>query len=178
MHAIIKKGLLLLALVLPLLLAGCGEQDKSAPPKGGKYIGQPAPDFTLADMQGQKVTLAQLKGKVVLLNFWATWCPPCREEMPSMERLHQQFKDQGLVMLAVNVEDNGFQAVTSFLNQTPYSFPILLDRKAEVQNLYQVFRFPETLLIDRNGVVVDRLIGGRDWMSKPLVKKINFLLNG
>jgi len=178
MHGTLKKGLLLLTLVLPLLVS-CGEQQQqSSTPLGEKYIGQPAPDFTLADMQGQQVTLAQLRGKVVLLNFWATWCPPCREEMPSMERLHQQFKDQGLVMLAVNVEQNGYQAVSNFLDRTPYSFSILLDDKADVQNLYHVYRFPETFLIDRNGNVVEKLTGGRDWMSESLVKKINFLLNG
>ena len=129
-------------------------------------------------MQGKQVTLSQFRGKVVILNFWATWCPPCREEMPSMERLYKHFEEKGLVMLAVNVEQNGFQAVSSFLNQTPYQFPILLDTNAEVQNLYQVFRFPESFLIDRNGNVVDKIIGGRDWMSGSIVKKVNFLLNG
>ena len=95
-----------------------------------------------------------------------------------MESLSQQYKDQGLVLLAVNVEEDGFQAVSSFLNKTPYSFPILLDTAADVQNLYQVYRFPESFLIDRNGILVDKIIGGRDWMSPPILAKINFLLNG
>ena len=95
-----------------------------------------------------------------------------------MEKLHQAFKDDGLVMLAVNVEENGFQAVSSFLNRTPYSFPILLDINVEAQNRYQVYRFPESFLIDRNGTVVENIVGGRNWMSAPMVKKIKFLLKG
>ena len=95
-----------------------------------------------------------------------------------MEKLYQTFKDQGLVMLAVNVEENGFQVVSNFLKQSPHSFPILLDLNAQAQNLYQVYRFPETFLIDRNGILVERIIGARDWMSESIVQKINFLLNG
>jgi thiol-disulfide isomerase/thioredoxin len=90
------------------------------------------PTSHLSDMQGNQVTLSQFRGKVVLLNFWATWCPPCREEMPSMEQLHQRYKDQGLVMLAVNVEKDGYQAVSRFLEGKNYTFPILLNTAAEV----------------------------------------------
>ena len=179
MHNLLKPGLLVLMSIFLLLLAGCKDQPQSTQqPRSGSYIGNPAPDFTLTDMQGKQVTLAQFRGKVVILNFWATWCPPCREEMPSMERLSQQFKDQGLVLLAVNVEEDGFEAVSSFLNKNPYSFPILLDTAVDVQNLYQVYRFPESFLIDRNGNVVDKIIGGRDWMSAPILAKIKLLLNG
>ncbi len=179
MHRLFQTGLLLLTVIFLLLISGCSDQpQQSSQPPQGSYIGNPAPDFTLTDMQGRQVTLSQFRGKVVLLNFWATWCPPCREEMPSMERLYQRFKEQGLVMLAVNVEENGFQAVSSFLSRHPHSFPILLDSNADAQNLYRVYRFPESFLIDRNGNVVDKIIGGRDWMSEPIVKKINFLLNG
>jgi len=179
MYRLIKNGLLLVALIPLLPLVGCSDQPQSSQPtQTVNFIGKPAPDFSLTDMQGQRVTLAQFHGKVVILNFWATWCPPCREEMPSMERLSQQFKDQGLVILAVNIEQNGYPAVSSFLKRTPYSFPILLDINAAVQNLYQIYRFPESFLIDRNGNVVDKIIGGRNWMSGSMMKKINFLLNG
>jgi peroxiredoxin len=95
-----------------------------------------------------------------------------------MEALHQKYKDKGLVMLAVNVDENGAAAVKKFLQKTPYSFPILIDTKNVAQKSYGVFRFPESFIIDRNGVVVEKIIGGRDWMSDGAFKLIEFLLNG
>lgn len=167
------------ALVAVFSLVACDDSSTQVQklPQGG-LIGQSAPELTLTDMQGQEVSLSQFRGKVVILNFWATWCPPCREEMPSMEKLHRDYQDKGLVMLAVNVEQNGKEVVADFLKKTPYSFPILLDGDQTVQNSYGVFRFPESFIIDRNGVVVERIIGGRDWLSGPTFKVINFLLNG
>jgi len=112
------------------------------------------------------------------LNFWATWCPPCREEKPTMEQLYQQKKDDGLVILAINVEENPHQVVSQYLLQHSYSFPILLDGiKAEVQGLYGVFRYPESFIIDRDGAVVEHIIGGRDWMENPTYRLIESLLN-
>ncbi len=166
-------------LSLVLLVGGC-DSSVSQPPSvaRGGLIGQQAPELTLTDMQGQPVSLAQFRGQVVILNFWATWCPPCREEMPSMERLYQDNRDKGLVMLAVNVEANGQQAVSQFLQRHPYSFPVLLDNEATAQKAYGVFRFPESFIIDRNGVVVEKIVGGRNWLSGPTFKLVDFLLNG
>ncbi len=167
--------------VLLLSVSGCDRPSADSPElssAGGSLVGNPAPDIATVDMQGNKVTLSQYRGKVVILNFWATWCPPCREEMPSMEALHKALSDKGLVMLAVNVEENGKDAVGEFLKKTPYSFPILLDEDAAIQNTYKVFRFPESFIIDKNGVVVEKIIGGRDWMRGTTFKTIDFLLNG
>ncbi|WP_303720555.1 TlpA disulfide reductase family protein [Malonomonas rubra] len=177
MRSMIIKGLVLFCL---LLLVGCSEQSEQPQGQGnvGTGKGQLAPNFTLTDMQGKSVSLADMKGKVVLLNFWATWCPPCREEMPSMEMLHRKFKDDGLVILAVNVEENSGPVVQTFLQSNPYTFRILLDGEAKVQNLYKVFQFPETFIIDRNGMVVEKVIGAIDWMGGPAFKLINFLLKG
>ena len=183
------KTLLLLSCGF-VLLVGCSEQQSeqsekpqttaapttSAAPATPQTIA--APDITLPDIQGNQVSLSDLKGKVVLLNFWATWCPPCKEEMPSMEQLYRRFKDQGLVILAVNIEQEGQQAVPAFLQKTPYTFPILLDTEAVAQNTYKVFKFPETFIIDRNGNVVEKVIGAIDWTSPKALKFINFLLNG
>lgn len=144
-----------------------------------KVPGNPeAPEFNLEDQDGNFLKMSDYKGKVVIVNFWATWCPPCREEMPSMERLYREFESQGLVMLAVNVEANGKQMVAKFLQKTPHSFPILLDSDNIAQNAYGVFRFPESYIIDRNGVVVEKIIGGRDWMSGSIFKLIKFLISG
>ncbi|MDA3903764.1 MAG: TlpA disulfide reductase family protein [Desulfuromusa sp.] len=165
-------------LLTVFLLASCDNSTSVQPVSPGGLVGKVAPDFTLTDMQGQQVSISQFRGKVVILNFWATWCPPCREEMPSMEKLYRDHQDQGLVMLAVNVEENGKGLVSKFLQKTPYSFPILLDSENTAQNAYGVFRLPESFIIDRNGIVVEKIIGGRDWLSGPTFKLINFLLNG
>ena len=160
------------------LLTGCNNSTSEPQVTVENSADKIAPDFTLTDMDGQQVSLSQFRGKVVILNFWATWCPPCREEMPSMEKLYRDYKDKGLVMLAVNVDDNGRKAVEKMLHKTPYTFPILLDNKQVAQKTYGVFRFPESFIIDRNGVVVEKIIGGRNWLSGSTFKLINFLLNG
>ncbi len=180
MHLKALKCLLLIACV-SFVLFGCGEQQGGQPQLSagaGTGKGQAAPNFTLTNMQGQQVSLADLKGKVVIVNFWATWCPPCREEMPSMEMLYRKYKDQGLEILAVNAEKDGARLVRKFLQKTPYSFPILLDEGADVQNLYKVFRFPETFIVDRKGNIVEQVTGAIDWTSGPALKLIKSLLNG
>lgn len=179
-------GLILACVLAGVLLVGCNNEPSSekegeaqaAPAAPAGMIGLPAPDFTLTDMQGQQVSLSQFRGKIVILNFWATWCPPCVEEMPSMEQLYREFKDKDLVVLAVNVESSGQEAVSEFLAKKSYSFKILLDPDAEIQNTYGVFRLPESFLIDRNGVVVEKVIGGRNWRLGDLYEKISFLLQG
>lgn len=168
----------IVTLLTLLLLSGCDNSTPEQPLKTVSSESKVAPDFTLMNMQGEPVSLSQYRGKVVILNLWATWCPPCREEMPSMEGLYRKYKDQGLVILAVSADENGKKAVSQFLQRTPYSFPILLDSDSVVQNAYGVFRFPESFIIDRNGIVVKKIIGGHNWMSGSTFELINFLLNG
>lgn len=167
-----KISALVVVAVGLLLLAACS----GGPPPSSVAVGTPAPDFTLVNMQGERVSLSDYLGQVVVINFWATWCPPCREEKPTMEGLYQQFKDDGLVFLAVNVEADGHQVVSQYLLRQSYTFPILLDGKAEVQGLYGVFRYPESYIIDRDGTVVEHIIGGRDWMQNPTYRMIESLL--
>lgn len=182
MNSFDRMKIIIVMLLTVFFVAGCNN-DSSSPTTvqstaQGGLIGKVAPDFTLMNMAGQQVSLSQYRGKVVILNFWATWCPPCREEMPSMEALYKKYQDQGFVMLAVNVDETGAAAVRKFLQKNPYSFPILLDSDNVAQNTYGVFRFPESFIIDRNGVIVDKVIGGRDWTAAGASKLLNFLLNG
>ncbi|HYF83711.1 MAG TPA: TlpA disulfide reductase family protein [Clostridia bacterium] len=115
-------------------------------------------DFTLEDLNGNKITLSQLKGKKVYLNFWATWCPPCKAEMPDIEKLYQETKDSDLVILAVNIAEDK-KTVQDFIAKNKYNFPILLDVKGEVSQLYQVSNIPTTYFIDTNGFLDDSIVG-------------------
>lgn len=123
-----------------------------------------APDFTLQDLNGNPVSLRDLRGKVVFLNFWATWCPPCRLEMPTMEELHKEFDSQGLTILAINFRESP-EEIKTFFKQHHLTFTTLLDKEAEVFGLYQAWSLPTTYLVNKNGEIVGRVIGYRDWHS-------------
>ena len=130
---------------------------------------QPAPDFLLPDLNGQVVRLSQLKGKVVLLNVWTTWCPPCRKEMPTMETLYRRLKSGDFLMLAVSQDVDGRNTVIPYLREGGFTFPVLLDVQGEVGRKYGVTGYPETFIIDRQGNVVYHHIGYNDW-SQPAVE--------
>lgn len=144
--------------------------------QGVAAIGRPAPDFTLPKLDGTKVSLSQYRGQVVLVNFWATWCPYCRQEMPSMARLNEVFGSSKFVLLAINVEQNGAQTVPSFLKTHPYTFPILLDSQGKVQHSYGVYSFPETFIVGKNGVIVNKVVGAVDWSDPRMLSYIKHLL--
>jgi len=134
----------------------------------------PAPEFSLATPEGKTIALNQLRGQVVFLNFWATWCPPCRLEMPSMERLHQEFRDKGLAMQAIDVGESPKQ-VSRFMKEFRLNFPALLDVNSEVFSRYGVQGLPTTVLIDRSGRTVGAAIGAREWTSpegKALIRSL------
>jgi thiol-disulfide isomerase/thioredoxin len=110
----------------------------------------PAPQFQLPSMAGKTVDLSQFKGQVVMINFWASWCGPCRTEMPILEKLHAKYKPMGFTMVGINVEPDSKLAV-EWLKATPVTFPILFDTKSEVSKLYQVAGMPSTVIVDRKG---------------------------
>jgi peroxiredoxin len=121
-----------------------------------------AQDFTVPLLQGARFRLADQRGKVVLINFWATWCPPCREEMPAMERLWQQHRDRGFVLIAVSLDADGGQ-VKPFATEHKLTFPIGLDAKLEVANLYGIRALPASFIVDRHGQVAALALGPRAW---------------
>jgi len=135
-----------------------------------------APDFAVPDLSGQAVRLSGLRGKVVLLNLWTTWCPPCREEMPSMEKLYQRLRDRGLVLLAVSQDEGGKEAVEPFVRDLGLTFPVLVDPEHQVGDRYRVWGYPESFIIDREGRVVERVIWPRDWTSPEQVAALERLL--
>ena len=115
-------------------------------------MAEDAPDFTLKSLEGENLRLKEYRGQVVLINFWASWCGPCREEMPLLEQIHQRYEPLGFTLLGVNVEENSNDAV-SWLKDRPVSFPILFDPDNGVSKLYDVVAMPSTVIVDRQGNV-------------------------
>ncbi len=132
----------------------------SAPPRPVTFE---APDFTLPTLGGGPFRLAEVRGKVVLLNFWAPWCVPCRTEMPALEALYWRYRERGLEVVGVNLDKLSTDGVTAFLKEVPVTFRIVLDPAWSLPPFYRVAGLPTTYLIDRAGNVVVREIGGRDW---------------
>jgi len=112
----------------------------------------PAPGFTLPARSGGQLSLASLRGQVVLINFWATWCGPCRQEMPLLEQIYQRYRGLGFTLLGVNVEEDSAE-LEQFLRDTPVSFPVLLDQGNDVSRLYEVTAMPSTVIVDRKGEI-------------------------
>lgn len=136
-----------------------------------------APDFTLKNLEGQEVSLKQLRGKLVLLNFWATWCGPCRIEKPTLEKLYQEFKDKGLVILAVSIDQgDSLQVVRAYYEKYGYSYGALLDSEMEVARLYGVRAIPASYLIDREGYILGIVLGANLWDKDGARKLITYLL--
>ena len=121
-----------------------------SPLAGAEEINVPAPDFTLESRSGENLRLEDHRGEVVMLNFWASWCGPCRQEMPLMDELYSQYKDLGFTILAVNVDENREEA-HRFLDKVPVNYPILYDPESSVSELYEVQAMPTTVMIDRSG---------------------------
>jgi len=145
----------------------------SAPPPLGR--GSPAPFFDLPRLDGEPLSLSELRGKVVLVNFWATWCKPCEDEMPAMELLYTALRPEGFELVAISVDDERSQ-VAAFRDKLQLSFPILLDSEREASSAYQTFHFPESFLIGRDGTVVERYIGPKNWASPAYVARVRRLL--
>ena len=114
--------------------------------------GKPAPDFSSPALSGGEIALADYTGKVVIVNFWATWCPPCKAEMPGINDFYETHQEEGLVVLAVNAEESESE-VRPFIEASGFTFPVLLDPAGSIVNQYQIHNFPTTIIIDRNGVV-------------------------
>lgn len=152
------------------LLTSCGQRPKVA------TVGHPPPDFTLVDRQGKTWTLSELKGQVVFVNFWATWCAPCREEMPSMQRLFSLLPKDSFKMLAILNSDNPALA-DSFAAKLGITMPILDDQKNVVGPQYGLTGLPETFIIDKQGVLREKFIGPAQWDApgymQMLMKYIN-----
>jgi len=138
-----------------------------------------APDFSLSTTDGRTVHLSDFRGKPVLLNFWATFCVPCREEMPALQTLWKAYRHAGLVVLAVAADrDKSGAAIKAFLASTDVGFPVLLDSDGEVRRRYEVQALPTSYLIGADGRFLGRIIGPRRWNGEPFRKQLKSLLGG
>lgn len=135
-----------------------------------------AVDFELKSIGGKTFRLSELRGKAVLLNFWATWCPECIKEMPSLERLYKRFRGDDFIILGISI-DRKASTVETFLQKNPVSYPILMDSKGDVfVKKYTLIGIPVTILIDKDGYIVEKVIGKQDFTSEKYVGKIEKLL--
>jgi peroxiredoxin len=140
-------------------------------------VGKIAPDFELPDLGDKQVRLSDYRGKVVFLNFWATWCKPCREEMPSMEVLYKNFERDGLVVLAVSIDRvTTKKDIPPFVKSLSLTFPILVDSWGQTDKRYKLMGVPETYIIDQQGVLREKIIGPRDWTLMDNLKILTSLL--
>ncbi len=139
---------------------------------------QPAKNFEVLSLKGNPFQLRQFRKRLVLLNFWATWCGPCKREMVPMETLYQRFREAGLVILAVSLDQGGAKVVQSFVDKKGLTFPIGIDPTGKAKSLYHVTSLPTTFLIDRDGRIVGKCVGPRDWASEEAFALVESLLGG
>jgi len=153
-------------LLIVIMLIACSRKERAQPALEGKA----APDFTVRDLAGKETRLSDLKGKVALVNFWATWCPPCREEVPSMAVLNRLMAGKPFRMLAISIDQGGKEAVEAFFKQANTSLPAYLDSDGAIAKKYGITGVPETFVIDRKGVIIKKVIGPLDWSAPEVVR--------
>lgn len=159
----VSLGLLAVVLAGILLIQGCTPSSQSITSDGPEAtaavnVGESAPDFTLVDLDGNQVSLSDFRGKTVFINFWATWCPPCRAEMPEIEAIYQEYKDKGVIVIGVDILESE-DVVRRFVEQGGYSWTFVLDISGEVAANYEVAAIPTSFFVDREGIIQAVSIG-------------------
>lgn len=135
-----------------------------------------APNFTLQGLDGRMASLSDYKGKVVLLNIWATWCPPCVSETPSLDKLNKMFEDEDFVLLAVSIDEGGAKTVENFMEKRHLSFPVLLDTESRVARLYRTTGVPESFIIRKDGIIDNKIEGAIDWTAPKVIEYFQNLM--
>ena len=164
-----KITFLILMGSLALFIAGCGESPVAS-------VGKPAPDFDTVDLEGKVWSLSKLKGKVVFVNFWATWCAPCREEMPAMQRLYAKLPKDKFEMIALFNNDKK-TAVRKFVSQLGLTFPILSDEFNFAGPKYGLTGLPETFIVDKQGMIREKFIGPAEWDTPENIQMLTKYIN-
>jgi len=176
-----KSRLLLLSFAAILLflcapiLPGCMDSGGFGS-AAGPSVGAAAPDFIRTSLDGSSITLSDHQGRVVLLNFWASWCPPCRSEMPSMEKLHKTLGGDDFVIIAISIDGGNTSEVQDFITDNGYTFHTLHDQRQDVAKNYGIEAIPTTFIIDKNGTIVEISRGSEDWSSKKRLAQLRELM--
>ena len=137
-----------------------------------------APGFTLRNLQGNLEGLDNYKNQVIVLNFWATWCAPCLEEMPTFEKLYRRYRSQGLTVLAVSLDKGDNSKVQKFVDANNFTFPVLIDSEGVAEKLYPSFTIPFTYVIDKKGRIAARVDGAKNWATKETLAALDILIKG
>ncbi|MCY3757020.1 MAG: TlpA disulfide reductase family protein [Acidobacteria bacterium] len=169
----LPPGLTVACLVCLLLAACSGSRSPCLP--GMVALNRPAPEFAVEDRAGQVHRLSDFRGKVVLINFWATWCPPCIEEMPSMESLRKEIDESQLQIMALSVDDS-WEPIDTFLEKSSYGFGIYADFREKIAKLYGTHMVPETYIVDKQGVILCKVTGDRDWTEPATIAFLKRLI--
>ncbi len=168
--------LLVLMVSVWLALAAAVAAEKSGQTLTPLADRPPAPEFDLLDMDGARHRMSDYRGRVVIVNFWATWCPPCREEMPSMQRAYEQLREEGIEILAINIGEDE-DTIFAFTADYPVEFPLLLDLDSATIQSWPVRGLPTTFVVDPQGRLAHRAIGGRAWDDSDLLATVRALKN-
>ena len=165
----------LLSLSFLFLLAACSDSGEQGPGGGPAVQGQPAPLFSFQSQPGRTYFLPDFRGKVVVVNFWATWCPPCRDEMPSLEQLYQRLDKGHFALLALSVDDS-WEPVSEFLKKGNFTLPVYADFDHRISSLYGTVKYPESFVLDKRGIVALKIIGATDWVAPEMVQFLEKLM--
>ncbi|MBN2225338.1 MAG: TlpA family protein disulfide reductase [Deltaproteobacteria bacterium] len=163
-------------LVVLFVVISCGRQETPSEAGTKAAMGAVAPDFVLKSVDGKDVRLSDYRGRVVLLNFWATWCPPCRSEMPSIESLSRKMSAYDFVILAVSIDGFETSQLKNIISPNHYTFTVLHDPKQNVADIYLISGIPTTYIIDKDGVIVDKSVGAEYWDSEDRIKQLMSLV--
>ena len=174
---LLPVGVILVLIVVGLKIVQLQFASRKASPGGASSAvvnetGSVVPDFVLSRFGGGTVRLSELKSKVTLINFWATWCEACVEEMPSIVKLHNAYKDKGFGVLAVNLDDNPDAVIPKALKQLGIDFPVYIDPDGKLASVFDVHAIPLTAIIDKDRKVLMLLNGGRDWNTKDIQTQV------
>jgi peroxiredoxin len=164
-----RAAILVFLAVSSLLILFSLKQNNSYLNYSPLKTGLAAPDFTFAGLDGKMVSLSDYRGHIILVNVWATWCPPCVDEMPSMERLYNELKGENFEILAVSIDALGTKAVAPFMKKYNLSFPALMDSGGTIKTLYQTTGVPESFIVNQEGILINKIIGPRDWAAPEII---------